>query len=141
MFNPAGAHNLYKGLDLSGIYQHSRWQYSALASFMILLSALKAWLFYCIIRIFMQLNMVKPFSGEIANLVSRISYYTFSIGLIGAVAKHYTGYLSHRGFDTGSAASYWNDHVAFLMMAGVVFVIAQVFKRGIEIQAENDLTV
>jgi len=28
-----------------------------------------------------------------------------------------------------------------LFMAGLVFVIAQIFKRGVEMQAENELTV
>jgi hypothetical protein len=29
----------------------------------------------------------------------------------------------------------------FLFLAGVVFVLAQIFKKGIEIQLENELTV
>ena len=29
----------------------------------------------------------------------------------------------------------------FIFMVGLVFIISQVFKRGVEIQAENDLTV
>ena len=29
----------------------------------------------------------------------------------------------------------------FLFMAGLVFIITQVFKRGMEIQSENELTV
>ncbi|MBN2635649.1 MAG: DUF2975 domain-containing protein [Prolixibacteraceae bacterium] len=34
----------------------------------------------------------------------------------------------------------WNTG-PFLFMAGLVFVISQIFKRGVEIQSENDLTV
>jgi hypothetical protein len=36
---------------------------------------------------------------------------------------------------------YWSDTAAFLMMAAILFIISQVFKKGIELQNENDLTV
>jgi hypothetical protein len=29
----------------------------------------------------------------------------------------------------------------FVFMAGLIFVISQIFRRGVEIQSENDLTV
>jgi hypothetical protein len=39
----------------------------------------------------------------------------------------------------GIAASYISGD--FLFLAGVVFIFAQMFKRGVEIQHENELTV
>ncbi len=29
----------------------------------------------------------------------------------------------------------------FLFMAGIIFIIALIFKRGVEIQSENELTI
>ncbi|WP_103924999.1 DUF2975 domain-containing protein [Algoriphagus boritolerans] len=46
-----------------------------------------------------------------------------------------------RGYDVDSVGQFWDDYSAFLMMAAVVFVIAQIFKKGLELQSENDLTV
>jgi hypothetical protein len=36
---------------------------------------------------------------------------------------------------------YWTDGKAFILMSAVLFIIATIFKRGIELQSENDLTV
>lgn len=106
-----------------------------------MVTAIKAYLFFLITQIFSSLNLVKPFSEEISKLLAQISYYTFSIGLIGAIAHRYAQSLVKRGFDVDSAGQFWNDYSAFLMMAAVVFVIAQIFKKGLELQSENDLTV
>jgi hypothetical protein len=36
---------------------------------------------------------------------------------------------------------FWEDSQAFILMAAVVYIIATIFKKGVEIQNENDLTV
>ncbi|MBN2666855.1 MAG: DUF2975 domain-containing protein [Bacteroidales bacterium] len=36
---------------------------------------------------------------------------------------------------------FWVDSQAFILMAAVVYVIATIFKKGLEIQNENDLTI
>lgn len=110
-------------------------------SFIILISTLKAYLFYLVVKIFFKLNFVKPFSVEIAKLIEKISFEVASIAIVGAIAKQYTKRLIHSGYDISNAQEYWNDTGAFLIMAATIYVIAQVFKKGIELQNENDLTV
>jgi hypothetical protein len=34
----------------------------------------------------------------------------------------------------------WNG-AEFLFVAGLVFIVSQIFKRGVEMQSENELTV
>ncbi|GLU53977.1 hypothetical protein Dfri01_34380 [Dyadobacter frigoris] len=41
---------------------------------------------------------------------------------------------------TGIISEAWAAE-EFIFMAGLVFIISRVFKRGVEIQSENDLTV
>jgi hypothetical protein len=84
---------------------------------------------------------VKPFSNEIAKLIEKISYEAFSIAIVSVVAHEYTKRLMESGYQVSHIEEYWDDIAAFLMMAGIVFVISQIFKKGIEIQNENDLTV
>jgi len=141
LFRPVATQNLHLNLNLSAIYGQSLTLYSLLFSFIIALSALKAYVFYLVVRIFMKLNLVKPFSDEVEKLISNISYYAFSIGLIGFIAHQYAKRLLQRGYDIGVIERYWNDNGAYLMMAAILFIIAQIFKKGIEIQNENDLTV
>jgi hypothetical protein len=37
--------------------------------------------------------------------------------------------------------AYLGGGAEFLLLGGIIFMIAEVFKRGIEIQTENELTV
>lgn len=141
MYKPIVAENIYKGLNLSDLQAKNFASFVGLMSFIVLISLLKAYLFYLVVKIFMKLNFVKPFSVEIAKLIENISLEVFSIAIVGAIAKQYTKRLKHLGYDISNAQEYWNDTGAFLIMAATIYVIAQVFKKGIELQNENDLTV
>jgi len=46
-----------------------------------------------------------------------------------------------KGYNIDLIERYWNDGGAYLMMSAILFVIALIFKKGIELQNENDLTV
>lgn len=89
----------------------------------------------------MKLNFVKPFSIEIAKLIETISFEVLSIAIVGAIAQQYTKKLEYSGYEISTIQRYWNDTAAFLIMAATIYIIAQVFKKGIELQNENDLTV
>lgn len=141
LFNPIATHDLYLGLDLSEIYNESIALYTGLFSFIITLSALKAFVFYLVIKLFRKLNLVKPFSEEVSKLISEISYNALSIGIISLIAHQFTKRLIQEGYEAGIVDKYWADSEAFLLMAAIVYVIAQIFKKGIELQNENDLTV
>jgi hypothetical protein len=110
-------------------------------SFVLVLAVLKAYLFYLVVKIFKKLNLVKPFTIEIAKLIEKLSYEAVSIAIISIIAHQYTERLIHKGFDVGHVGNYWNDTAAFLMMAAILFIISRVFKKGIEMQNENDLTI
>lgn len=141
LFKPIATNNIYKGLNLSDLYENHFPYYIGLMSFVIVISLLKAYLFYLVVNIFMKLNLVKPFSSEIAKLIEKISYEALAIGIVSAVAHHYTKRLIHSGYEVNQIEEYWNDIAAFLMMAAILFVISQIFRKGIELQNENDLTV
>lgn len=139
IYKPIVAHNIYKDLDLSDLQAKSFTHFIGVMSFIVVISILKAYLFYLVVKIFMKLNLVKPFSAEIASLIENISFEVLSIAIVGAVARQYTKSLINSGYEI--SLEYWNDTRAFLIMAATIYVIAQVFKKGIELQNENDLTV
>lgn len=141
VIKPVAAHNIYKGLDLFNLQQDHFGHFIALMSFIVVISTLKAYLFYLVVKVLMKLNIVKPFSIEVAKMIEKISLEVFSIAIVGLVAQQYTKRLIQSGYEISLANEYWSDSGAFLMMAAVVYVIAQIFKRGIELQNENDLTV
>lgn len=136
--NKIAAQDLYLGMNLSEIYNHDIWQYVYVMSFIIIIAVLKGYLFYLAYNILTKLNIDQPFSLVIANLITKISYIAILIGSLGYIANGYAKWL----FNKGIGSSRLNfDSAEFLFIAGILFVIALVFKRGIEIQTENDLTI
>ncbi len=141
LFKPSFAEDLYRGLDLSVVYAQDRSKYISLMSFVILISALKAYLFYLVVQIFLKLHVVRPFSEVVVSLISKISYYAIVGGGLGVLANRFTKYLVKRDVYVNTVGDFWVDSEAFLFMGAIVFVIAQVFSQGVSLQTENDLTV
>ncbi len=139
--NHEGAKNLYIGLDLSGLYNFDRGHYITVASFIVILSGLKAFLFYLAVKIFLKINLVNPFSEDISLLISRIGYLALGIGILTVIANKYCEWLVKKGVAFPDLQSVLGGAGEFLLLGGIIFIIAQVFKRGIEIQTENELTV
>jgi hypothetical protein len=135
--NPEAAKNLYKGLDLYPLRQFDFLQYSLYVSFMVTLSILKSLVSYQVIKTLSTFNLKNPFSTEVATRLEKISYISLGAWLVAMLSNAYTSWLLRT---TGLHYGNWLSG-EFIFMVGLVFVIAQVFKRGVEIQSENDLTV
>ena len=82
LFKPEFVQNLYQKLDLSQMYNHSKLAFFGMYSFILVISILKAYLFYVVIRLISKLNLSRPFNSYVAVQITKISYYTLSIGLI-----------------------------------------------------------
>jgi hypothetical protein len=136
-FKPEAAHNLYKGLDMHELRVSSFGNYTAAVSFMIALLCMKAYVAYLLIQALSGVNMENPFTMEVARLLEQISYILLGAAVIALLSNAHANWITKRtGIvmqETGTGE--------FLLVAGLVFIIAQVFKRGVEIQSENDLTV
>jgi len=141
LYNPEFVQHLYQKLDLSQMYSLSKLAFYAMYSFILVISILKAYLFYVVIMLTSKLNLSKPFSSYVADQITRISYCTLSIGLISYIARQTANYLQQSGFAVDMLNQFWGDSQAFILMAAVIYVIANIFSRGVEIQNENDLTV
>jgi len=131
------AKDLYQGMDLSNLYEFSFKYYIYILSLLISVSALKAYLFYLVTRVFSKIDFNQPFTTSIATIISSISYISLWTGLLVYFANGFSKWLGKNGviiaIDWGSSE--------FLFMAGIIFIIALIFKRGVEIQSENELTV
>lgn len=141
LFKPEVVKNLYEKLDLSQIYNLNKWVYLGLYGFVLFISVLKAYLFYVVIVLLLKFDIEKPFSNFASAQITKISYVTLAIGVISYIARQIAMSLTHYGFDTSPLERFWADSKAFILMAAVVYVIATIFKRGVELQDENDLTV
>ncbi len=135
--NPVGAKNLYNGMNLFDLSQYSFAHYTASVSFKVALTVLQAYVAYLLIKVLSAIKLVNPFTAEVANRVERISYYIFSAWIIALLHNAHLKWLVKHlpNLEDHSVSS------EFLFVAGVVFIIAQIFKKGVEIQSENELTV
>lgn len=141
LFNPEFVQNLYQKLDLTEMYKDSKLAFFGIYSFILTISILKACLFYIVIRLMHKMNLLKPFSTFVAIQIEQISYYTLSIGLLSYIARQLAINLKHHGFVVDNLDQFWSDSQAFILMGAVIYIIATIFKKGVDIQNENDLTV
>lgn len=141
LYNPEFVQNLYQKLDLSEMYKDSKMVFFGIYSFILTISILKAFLFYIVIRLMHKMELSKPFSNFVARQISQISYYTLSIGLLSYIASQIVKNLMHHGFVPDNLNQFWADSQAFILMGAVIYIIATIFKKGVDIQNENDLTV
>ena len=139
--NPEGARNVYMRLDLSALRAYSVARFGVLLAFMIVMSGLKAYMFYYIIRLFLKANLAHPFSEQVGAIIVTLGYLNLAAGIIGMAANVYFDSLVNKGISIAGAYRYLSGGGEFLFLAAVVFVISQVFRRGLELQTENELTV
>ncbi len=88
-----------------------------------------------------KIDISNPFNSFVSEQIDKISYFTFSIGLLSYIARQTVKNQQHHGFDIENLNGFWVDSQAFILMAAVIYVIAIIFKKGVEIKNENDLTV
>ena len=144
MLNPVGADKFWTEVNLSGLYNYNQSHYFTLISLMIIVAVMRALMFYLIVKIFYdkKLNLAQPFNETIRRFISNIAYLALGIGLFSFWGAKFAAGLVAQGVKLPElqylrlgGADVW------LFMGVVLLVIAQIFKKGIEIQNENDLTV
>jgi hypothetical protein len=139
--NPDFVQNLYQKLDITELYANRRAAFFGIYSFVLSISVLKAFLFFLLIRLMHKIDLARPFSNYVSNQITTISYYTISIGLLSIIAQQYVDQLQHRGYVLDTLPTLWTDGNAFILMGAVMYVIATIFKRGVDLQNDTDLTV
>jgi hypothetical protein len=140
-WNPGASKDLYLGLDLSELQSLSTFYYITLVWFVVATSGLKAFLFYLAVQIFQKINFEQPFNESMATLVRNISFVALLTSSLIYFTNAYCQQLVENGADLTSLSPYLTGAPEFLFLAGIVFVISLVFRKGIEIQEENQLTV
>jgi hypothetical protein len=142
--NSINAHRSWPGLDLWSLYSYGRGYFLTEMSLISLVALMRAVLFYFIIDILgkKKLDFNRPFNNKVGRFLFRVSYLSFVIGLLSWSGAEYARWLVSKGVKLPDlqylrlgGADVW------LFMGVTIYVIAQIFKRGIEIQTENELTV
>jgi hypothetical protein len=146
LFNPEFV--VFKDIDVFGegtspgtyfyeIRESHLWNYIFYVISILLWTLIKSYLAYLIIKLLAKINIIHPFSMEIANRVVKISYTLIFIWGLSFVVNF---------FDKWAALAIglepqFEVRGELLFIAGLVYLIGNIFKRGVEIQNENKLTI
>ncbi|GAB3006484.1 hypothetical protein GCM10027051_02230 [Niabella terrae] len=141
---PESVDRLYKWNDLTVLFNYDHGHFTALVAIISIVTVLKACLFYLIIRLISdkQLSLSRPFSKQVQRFTLLGAVLALLIGLFSKYGVDYARWLTDKKIPIPDPAALELDgaHV-WIFMAVILFVIAQVFKRGMELQAESELTV
>ncbi len=141
LVNPDILPKLYQKLNLMTMYNSSPWSFYGMYSFILVIAILKAYLFYIVVMLMHKIDLQKPFSSFVSKQITKISYYTFSIGLLSYIAKESAQNLQKHGYVIDDLGQFWVDSEAFILMAAVIYIISVIFAKGIELQNDNELTI
>ena len=138
------AKNFWKLADLSNLLAFNKSYFITETVLMIIVSVLQSILFYMIVKILhhKKLDLRNPFNTEMTRFISKASYLTLGIGFFANWGTNYTKWLISQGVimpDLESLRLGGAD--VWLFMGITLLVIAQIFKRGEEMQSENELTI
>lgn len=133
LFNQQVAKDLYQGLNLYDLMHDSFVNYSLFVGITTGLLAIKAYVAQLVIQVLSKINLKSPFDMEVAQLMEKISLMILVLWVLSLGASIYQELMELPNMD-------WNGSEA-LFLSGLIFLFAQIFKKGVEIQAENDLTV
>lgn len=113
-------------------------EYVFVNSFLIIIAILNVQVWQKVKDVLTKINLKNPFSMEVALLLEDIGQLLISTWVVGYIGENYIHWLAKHidGVSGGLEISF-----QYLFCAGIVYIISQIFKRGVELQEESELTV
>jgi Protein of unknown function (DUF2975) len=143
-FNARFSTHFWGGIDLYNVYNFNEAIFVTLVTLMSITTFLKATMFYLIVKIFhdKKLDLSKPFNATLAKYIYLIAYCAFGIGIFSSWGSNLVFGLTNQNVILPlihelkmEGASIW------FLMASTLLIFAVIFKKGIVLQSDNDLTV
>ncbi len=136
LFNEGAAKDLYKGMNLFAYKQNSLTQYTIIVCYRFLQFSTQAYMAFLVIKLLSNLNIQRPFNANALKLMQIINFCLLLLWAIVIIHNIHVGVLEA---STGISADLLSSE--FIYIAGIVYVFSLLFKRGLELQSENDLTI
>lgn len=144
VINPIAAEQFWNGLNLSSLYQFDKGYFITEIVQMTIVTTMQAILFYLIVSIIhnKKLDLSQPFNNELKRFVFNVSYMAIGIAVFSYWGVKNTEWLISKGVSMPNIQKLgFGGADVWLFMGITLLVIAQIIKRGVEIQEENDLTI
>lgn len=111
--------------------------YNGAMFFNIIFSSIHAYIWCLIIQLFSKINMNNPFTIYLSKKLELIAYLLIALGILSIVGHKIFSEILRRN----ELKFVFELDAGYIFMAALIYIISQIFKRGIEIQEENELTV
>jgi len=131
-------------IGLENLYAFNPAYYVIIIVIMTIVAVMRAILFYLIIKLLhdKKFQMTQPFNSKTGRFIFNISYLAAGIGISSFWgAKYVESFVKQGAQMPGIQTLRFGGADAWLFMGATLLVIAHLFKRGIEIQTENELTI
>ena len=144
--NPMASSRFWGNRNLYELYQFNQSYFVTIVVLLIIVSSLKSILFYLIVNLFhkKKLNLHNPFNEQLGRSLNNIGYLALGIGLFSWLGNNFSKWLKVLGQNVLTQTF---ENIKFegadvwLFMAIILLIFGMIFKKGIELQSENDLTV
>mgnify|MGYP005748039957 CR=1 FL=1 len=131
--------DLYMGLNLGELHDLSLGNYIFLGSLVLAVYLIKAHMAYLLIRILDTIKLDNPFQEKLVNQISTLGNTALTAGFIGVFVNLFVTQVLNMAYRIEIPVKF--DVSEFFFLAGIIFILSKIFKRGVEIQSENELTV
>ncbi len=136
--DPLAAKDLYRGLNLSDLQSFSMLYYVIIVSMLIILTGSKAYIAYLAVRFFLKFDLSEPFGTDMTDVFLRISEVALRASILAIIASVFCKWLMKKN-EIAIPIDWSGSEILFF--AGIIYLLALVFKRGTDLQNENDLTI
>ena len=86
-----------------------------------------------------NININNPFSSKTSIILEKIAHLVIVLGVINFVIVQYVFVLD--GLVTDHIKYNFSPDLTYIFGIGLIYLISQIFKRGVELQEENKLTI
>ena len=142
--NPENHGKLWSEINFQPLFNYSTSHFIPHVIAISIVAIAKALIFYLILKISndKKLSLSQPFSEATRRVIVLVAYLSLLIGLFAAGASNHSEWLTANGVQMPSTGVQHIDGAdVWIFMSVILYVLSQVFKRGIEMQTENELTV
>jgi hypothetical protein len=136
LFNPSLVKDLFQDINLLAYKQYDLFHYTSLVVYIFLKYSLQAYIAFLVIKLLSKININKPFNTNTLRIIQKINYCTLLLWLLVVIYNMHVGLI-----ETSSGISPKLLSSEFIYIVGILYVFSFLFKRGLELQSENDLTI
>ncbi|QHI39334.1 hypothetical protein IMCC3317_47440 [Kordia antarctica] len=125
--NSEAAKDLYRGMDLSRYETYSFVQYSMIVMYHILVYIMLAYIALFATKLLSTINIEKPVTKTVADLLNKISIAILGVLILAILHNVHVAILE-------KYEAIIPEYIAseFIFLAGIVYVLAELFKRNLK---------